>query len=400
MGSDQAQQGQQEAQQVIPVAAGIPCRRHADLLDRCLRGDGGLGSLAFRADGDGLDGLVLGTQLLVSLDFLLIAVDKVVVANVHHLRLVLAVVVHRGIVGKQILVLLQLGVGNGNGRDQASGIGVHGEVEQFLSLGHFHDIALVDNANAVGNKPDNGQVMGDEEISRALLSLELLQQVQHLCTDGNVQSGDRLVSHYQFRLHDHRTGQTDSLALTAGEFVGIAGQMLRQQTDLVDHLFHLFHTVCFVLVQMEVVQALRNNVVHSGTLVQRSGGILEYHLDIPDHLPVQGVGNLAGNADTLIQDLTGSAGIDPNDGTANGGLAGAGLAYQRESLSLVDVEGRILHGSESLIALAKNNVNVLDRQQNLLAGFLVNGAMLGEMSGSCFQFCCFVSHSSMTSFKY
>ena len=67
VGSDQAQQGQQEAQQVIPVAAGIPCRRHADLPDRCLRGDGGLGSLAFTAQElfqDGKEALYCGLNAL------------------------------------------------------------------------------------------------------------------------------------------------------------------------------------------------------------------------------------------------------------------------------------------------------------------------------------------------
>ena len=53
---------------------------------------------------------------------------------------------------------------------------------------------------------------------------------------------------------------------------------------------------------------------------------LEDHLDIPDDLPVQRVGDLAGNAHALIVDLAAGQGIDPDDGPADGGLAGAGLS--------------------------------------------------------------------------
>ena len=304
-----------------------------------------------------------------------------------------------GVVGEQLLVFLQLGVGNGDGGDQALGIGVHGVVEQLLRLSHLHDIALVDNADAVRDEPDNGQVVGDEQIGGALLPLELFQQVQHLGTNGNVQCGNGLVGNHQLRLHDHSTGQADSLALAAGELVGVPGQVLRQQAHLVDHLLHLLHAVRLILVQVEVVKAFGDDVVHGGALVQRRCGILEDHLDIPDDLPVQGVRNLAGNADTLVEDLTGGAGVDPDDGAANGGLAGTGLAHQGEGLALVNIKRRIPDGLESLVALAELNVHIADGQQDLLAGLLVNGAMLREMPGSCIHLCCFITHSSMTSFQ-
>ena len=200
---------------------------------------------------------------------------------------------------------------------------MQGEVEQLLRLGNLHEVALVDNADPVGNEPDDGQVMGNEQIGSALLLLELLQQVQHLGPDGHVQSGDGLVGYHQLRLHNHGPGQTDTLPLAAGELMGIPGQVLGEQADFVDHLLHLGHTVGLVFIQVEIVQALGNDIIHGGPLVQGGGGVLEDHLDIPDDLPVQGVGNLAGNPDALIQNLTGGAGVDPDYGTADGGLAGA-----------------------------------------------------------------------------
>ena len=68
--------------------------------------------------------------------------------------------------------------------------------------------------------------MSDEQIGRSALTLELFEQVQNLCTDGNVQCGDRVRLQQQARDHDHCPCKTDSLTLSAGELMRIAGQML------------------------------------------------------------------------------------------------------------------------------------------------------------------------------
>ena len=166
--------------------------------------------------------------------------------------------------------------------------------------------------------------------------------------------------------------------------MGVAGQMLGQQTHFLDDVVHLLHPVGLILVQMEVVKALGDDIVNGGTLVQRGSRILEHHLDVPDHLPIQAVGNLTGNPNALVKNLTGGAGIDPDDGAANGGLAGAGFTNQREGLSLVDVKGCIADGFEGLVALAEGDVHIFQGHQHLFAGFGVNGAMLREMFCSCF----------------
>ena len=47
----------------------------------------------------------------------------------------------------------------------------------------------------------------------------------------------------------------------------ITGQMLRQKTNLVDHIFYLLYTVCLVLVQMEVVKTLGYDIIDGRTLI-------------------------------------------------------------------------------------------------------------------------------------
>ena len=223
--------------------------------------------------------------------------------------------------------------------------------------------------------------MSDEQVSNITLLLELLQQVQDLCTDGNVQCGDGLVGNDQLRLHDHGTGQADSLTLTAGELVGVTGQMLGQQTDFLDHALDLLDTVLLILEELEVVQALGDDVVDGSTLVQGSGGILEDHLDVTDDLTVQAAGGLAGDADALVLDLASSQGVDADNGTADGGLAGAGLTNQGESLTLVNIERGVLNGLDRIVALAEGDVHILEAQQNFSA-VLIDGAMLRQMSST------------------
>ena len=163
--------------------------------------------------------------------------------------------------------------------------------------------------------------------------------------------------------------------------MGIAGQVLRQQADLIHHVFHLSHAVGLVFEQVEIVQALRDNIVHGSPLVQGCGGVLEHHLNIADDLAVQSVGNFTGNTHALVLDLPLGQGINPNDGTTYCGLAGAGFAHQGEGLPLIDVKGGVLHCADRVLPLAEGDVHALDRQQNLFPVF-GNRALFRQAAGT------------------
>ena len=68
--------------------------------------------------------------------------------------------------------------------------------------------------------------------------------------------------------------------------MGIPRQVFRQEADVVDGLFHLFHPLPVAVEQVEIVQALRNDIFNGRPLIQGRCGILEYHLDLPDDFPV------------------------------------------------------------------------------------------------------------------
>ena len=57
--------------------------------------------------------------------------------------------------------------------------------------------------------------------------------------------------------------------------------------------------------------------------------------------------NLAGNFNTLVQDLSCGTRVDTNDRTADRCLSGTGLAYEGEGLSLVDVKRSIFYRDNS-----------------------------------------------------
>ena len=148
----------------------------------------------------------------------------------------------------------------------------------------------------------------------------------------------------------------------------IAGLVLGQQAHALERPVHLGDAVCLVLVQVEVVQALGHAVLDGGPLVQRGGGILEDHLDVPDHVAVLLPADLAGNALAFEVDFAGAAGVDPEDGPAQGSLAGARLAQQSEGLTLVDVEVGVLHGHELfLVTRIEGDVHMLDGEDDLPA---------------------------------
>ena len=158
----------------------------------------------------------------------------------------------------------------------------------------------------------------------------------------------------------------------------ITGEMLGKQTDCLDHLLNLLYAVGFIFKELEVVKALRNDIVDGCALVERRGGILEHHLDVSDHLTVDRARALARNANALILDLARRTGIHANDCTSDGGLTRTRLTNEREGLALVDVEACVFDCLDGVVALAEGDVNTLERNEDLSA-LCIDRTVLGQM---------------------
>ena len=94
---------------------------------------------------------------------------------------------------------------------------------QVVAICNLNQMAIVHNADTVGEILDNGKVMGYEKYAETHLVLQIVQQIYNLRLHGNVQRGNRLVCNYKLGFGDYRAGYAYALALTTRKFVRIAG---------------------------------------------------------------------------------------------------------------------------------------------------------------------------------
>ncbi len=107
-------------------------------------------------------------------------------------------------------------------------------VANLIGGAGFNDFALIHHGNAVAHFSHHGQIVTDKEIGQAALALEPLQKLDDIRLHRNIERGDRLVGHQQFRFQSQCAGDPDPLALSAAEFVRIADQPVGIETDIVE----------------------------------------------------------------------------------------------------------------------------------------------------------------------
>ena len=225
--------------------------------------------------------------------------------------------------------------------------------------------------------------MSDEEIGQILFRLQLVHEVQDLGSDGDVQRGDRLIRDDELRLHDHSAGNTDTLALSAGELVRIAGLVLGQKTDILQGLVYLGKTVILIFVQMEIEKTFRHAILNCRSLIQRCRRILENHLDIADNISVLFLGDISGNSLSFKCNLTGTAGINAHDRASESCLSRSGFSDECKCLALVNVKIGILDGFKFLLsACIERDVHVFDGHDHLSVIIIRHGTRLPYLSFS------------------
>ena len=65
------------------------------------------------------------------------------------------------------------------------------------------------------------EIMSNEQVSQAVLPLEILQQIDNLRLHGHIQRADRFVANEQLRFNRQRASNPNALALPATELVRI-----------------------------------------------------------------------------------------------------------------------------------------------------------------------------------
>ncbi|MPL96993.1 hypothetical protein SDC9_43180 [bioreactor metagenome] len=114
---------------------------------------------------------------------------------------------------------------------QRLGIGVARLGEDLFGRALLDDPAEIHHRDPVGEVAHHLQVVADEDHAKALLPLQVAQQVHHLRLDRDVERRDRLVTDQKRRIGGQRPRDHHALALPARELVRIAPALIGAQPD-------------------------------------------------------------------------------------------------------------------------------------------------------------------------
>src|SRR5689334_8083691 len=112
-------------------------------------------------------------------------------------------------------LLARLRIGDWNRRHQSLRVRHQWLAIQIVGGRQLNHLAEVHHGHPISNVLDDRKVVGDEHVGEIVLSLEILEQVDHLRLHGHVQSGDGLVTDDKLRLDRQGTRDPDALSLAA-----------------------------------------------------------------------------------------------------------------------------------------------------------------------------------------
>ena len=226
--------------------------------------------------------------------------------------------------------------------------------EDIFLRAEFHHRTQVHNADLIGNELDHAQIVGNEDVCQIPLPLELFQQIDDLGLNGNVQRRNRLIADDQLGVDRQCSCDANSLALTAGELVGIALIVIIPQTALIHQLQHI---ILHLVLRHDLMDlnGLAEDAAYRTSGGQRGIGVLENDL----HLLADGphLGRIiVGDILAIKDDLAGSGLVELQNGSAGGGLATAGFANDTQSLTGFQLKGDVIHRHQFLGNLAGNGL--------------------------------------------
>src|SRR5579859_2809816 len=228
----------------------------------------------------------------------------------------------------------------GDGRKQRLSVGMERVVEDFGGRRELHQLAQVHHPNPVADVFHDRQIVSDEEVSQAELSLEITEQIQNLRLDRYVEGRDRFVADDELWVEHERPRDADPLALAAAELVrvtpGVLGAKADQGHDLADRDVALG-------IRADIVddESFADDVTHRHARVERAVGILKYDL----HIAAEGFERVAteGKNILIFEPHLATRGFhESKDRPPGRRLAAARLADQSEGLAPLDLEGDVV----------------------------------------------------------
>ncbi len=197
----------------------------------------------------------------------------------------------------------------------------------------------------MGEGVDHGEVMADEQRREAQSLLQLPEQLEHRRLHRHVQGAGGLVGDQQLRLQHQRPREGDPLALTARELVRVPAGVGAGQLDRLQQRAHPGRPLGRRQAHLVHDQRFGDALLDGQVRVEGGRGVLEHEADAAPH----GLERLLPHAVHLVTEhLQAAAGgaLEPGDGPADRGLAGARLPHQPVHLPGADGEVHALDRPE------------------------------------------------------
>ena len=178
--------------------------------------------------------------------------------------------------------------------------------------------------------------MRDEQVRQAELLLQIAQQIDDLRLNRDVQRRDRLVTEDEVGVQRERARNADTLALAAGELMRITALVIcRQAAGL--------HNAGDIVVKFPsrhnavLAHRLADDLTDRKTRRQAGIRVLEDDLNLGAHLAQLILGQ---GKDVLAVEVDLAVGLvlQAQDGSADGGLAAAGLADKAHGGTALDLK--------------------------------------------------------------
>src|SRR5207247_2431294 len=94
---------------------------------------------------------------------------------------------------------------------------------------HFHNLPEVHHRHPAADELHHLEVVRDEEIGKAELSLQIAEQVHYLSLDRNIQRARRLIGNDEVRPHRQGTRDAHATLFATGEFPREVRQFARSE---------------------------------------------------------------------------------------------------------------------------------------------------------------------------
>ena len=119
----------------------------------------------------------------------------------------------------------------GDGGEEALGVGMGGVGGDEFGGAFFDELTVFKNGDLIADVFDDGEIVGNEEVSKVELFLEVHQKIDDLGLDRDIEGTDRFVADDKLRFDGEGAGNADALALASAEFVGEAASVGRVEAD-------------------------------------------------------------------------------------------------------------------------------------------------------------------------